>query len=514
MLQRVSVKLFLVLITANALVAAVALLLGEQSVGRGFRQYLEQKQMERLGELARGLEEVYARHGSWDFLRTDHREWRRLLAGDGGSRAGTAADEPGAGGPPYPWDAPAPRRPRWPPPPGPWGPPGNWGNGQDGAPYPDRWPPPPPRPTGGEGSALWLRGVTLFDLEGRPLIGPAHTMDGLLRLAVGHSGETVGWVASPPLPPPSSEAELEFLHGQRRDYLLIGLLTLALAGLGALLLARRLLRPVRTITQGAHRLAGGHLDTRIPVHGGDEIARLAGDFNHLAETLEANESARRRWIADISHELRTPLAVLRGEVESLQDGVRAADTAALASLHGEVLRLSKLVDDLYQLALSDLGALTYRKGPCDPLELLEDAVEGFRARFAEAGLTLDLAAETGGAELDADPQRLGQLFHNLLENSLRYTDRGGQLRIALGRRGRELTLDFQDSAPGVPAADLPRLFERLYRADASRSRARGGAGLGLAICRNIAQAHQGRIEARPSPLGGVWIAVRLPLAGP
>jgi two-component system sensor histidine kinase BaeS len=219
-------------------------------------------------------------------------------------------------------------------------------------------------------------------------------------------------------------------------------------------------------------------------------------------------------VADISHELRTPLAVLRGEIEAVQDGVRQLSSQTLDTLHGEVMRLERLVGDLYELSLSDIGAMQYRKTQIDLLEVLQQSLEAHRAQFAEKGLTL-LPAPHRPAKLPmlGDPERLSQLFTNLLKNTLRYTDCGGQLRISIEVRDGWVQLNFQDSAPGVPEKALPRLFDRLYRVESSRSREHGGAGLGLALCKNIVEAHDGTIDARPSPLGGLWIAINLPRNG-
>ncbi len=351
-------------------------------------------------------------------------------------------------------------------------------------------------------------GITLFDAARNRLIGPEPSPEGLRLVPVEVEGETVGWLGTPALPPPSSEAELRFLERQQQALMLIGMITLLVAGIASSLLAWRLLRPVKAVAAGARALAAGQFGSRVEVKGRDEIAGLAADFNHLAETLERNESARRRWIADISHELRTPLAVLRGEIEALQDGVRAATPENIASLHGEVQQLTKLVEDLYQLALSDLGALSYRMEGLTPAELVEEAVATFRNRFQEAGIALEPVIAPCG-EIDGDRQRLSQLLHNLLENSLRYTDRGGRAVLRVAQREAEVVIELIDSAPGVPAERLERLFDPLYREEGSRNRARGGAGLGLAICRNIVEAHQGVIEALPSPFGGVRIRVRL-----
>jgi two-component system sensor histidine kinase BaeS len=217
-------------------------------------------------------------------------------------------------------------------------------------------------------------------------------------------------------------------------------------------------------------------------------------------------------MAELSHEMRTPLAVLRGEVEALVDGVRPLSAAAMLSLQEEVARVTRLVEDFHQLALSDLRALPCSFAPVQPAALLRDAVSRVEPRALAAGLRLEV--DTGHAPPRAhwDTQRIGQLLSNLLENSLRYTDAPGRITLQLRAGGPdEAVLSVDDSAPGVPATDHARLFEPLYRADASRSRRLGGSGLGLAICRAIVRSHGGHIEAGASPLGGLRVVVTLPL---
>jgi two-component system sensor histidine kinase BaeS len=215
-------------------------------------------------------------------------------------------------------------------------------------------------------------------------------------------------------------------------------------------------------------------------------------------------------MADVSHELRTPLAVLRGELEALQDGVRRPDSAAFSSLQSEVALLTKLVDDLHQLSLSDLGALAYRKSAVNASALLQLSVAAFRERFQHKSiqLTTHLHPE---AVIFGDPDRLNQLFNNLMENSLRYTDDGGQLEVETELRQQRLIIHWRDSAPGISDEQLALIFERFYRAESSRNRASGGSGLGLAICAKIVEAHDGRLYADHSALGGVQITVELPL---
>jgi two-component system sensor histidine kinase BaeS len=216
-------------------------------------------------------------------------------------------------------------------------------------------------------------------------------------------------------------------------------------------------------------------------------------------------------MADVSHELRTPLAVLSAELEAMEDGVRPLTRESLASLRSEVSALGKLVEDLNQLALADVGALAYRKRRVDVVPLLEQALESFRDRLGERRLAVETALGRD-AIVFGDADRLLQMFRNLLENSARYTDAGGRVRASARREGDRVVVDFEDSAPGVPPEALPHLFERFYRVDASRSRANGGAGLGLAICRSIAAAHDGEMSASDSPLGGLRVRLTLPFA--
>ncbi|MGQ3054344.1 MAG: ATP-binding protein, partial [Roseateles sp.] len=204
---------------------------------------------------------------------------------------------------------------------------------------------------------------------------------------------------------------------------------------------------------------------------------------------------------------------MHGELEALEDGVRRLDAQALRSLQGEVATLHKLVDDLHELSLADVGALSYRKTDLDLRTLIDGTAGAFRERINGSGLALQLELPDQPLPAFGDERRLRQLFSNLLENSCRYTEAGGALRISARREGAHAVIDVQDSAPGVTPEQLPRLFERFFRAEASRSRRSGGAGLGLSICQRIVQAHEGRIEARPSPLGGLWLRVELPSHG-
>ena len=214
-------------------------------------------------------------------------------------------------------------------------------------------------------------------------------------------------------------------------------------------------------------------------------------------------------MADIAHELRTPLAILKGEVEAQADGVRQPDERLFTSLREEVDQLSTLVDDLQTLAMSDAGALNIEKGTLDLTDLVTQCIESYRDRLAARGIGIDLQADEA-VTLVADQRRLRQLFSNLLENSTRYVEQDGRVRVSVRLSRNAVDLTFEDSGPGLKSEQIQRLFERFYRVDISRSRLGGGSGLGLSICKNIVEAHGGSIRAEPSDMGGLKIHVSLP----
>ncbi|MCX4448094.1 sensor histidine kinase [Streptomyces sp. NPDC087866] len=282
--------------------------------------------------------------------------------------------------------------------------------------------------------------------------------------------------------------------------------------LGGLLLSRAVLRPVRALTLAAQGLGGGDLGHRVPASGRDEIARLGGAFNRMADSLQASEEHQRRLTGDIAHELRTPLANLRGYLEALRDGVVEPTPDLLASLHEEALLQQRIVDDLRDLALAEAGALAYHHADVDLRELLGTS---HRARLPQArtgGITLTLEAPRP-VYARADPDRLRQVVGNLLGNALRATAPGGTVTLALLHHGERAVVEVRDTGTGIAAQDLPRLFDRFWRADASRDRATGGSGLGLSIARQIVADHGGTIEVRSTVGEGTTFAVALPAAG-
>jgi two-component system sensor histidine kinase BaeS len=268
---------------------------------------------------------------------------------------------------------------------------------------------------------------------------------------------------------------------------------------------------VKRLASATRKLADGDYRTRVESASSDELGALVDDFNRLGNALEKHESGRRNFMADVSHELRTPLAVLKGELEALEDGVRPFTQATLESLQAEVTTLSKLVADLHDLSLADVGGLAYRFERVDLGKCVAETLHGFQERFSARALRV-AADLPPGVMVRADDARLARVVANLLENAARYTLEGAQVRVSLKRDGNKALLVVEDSGPGVPPELLPRLFERFFRVESSRNREQGGSGLGLAICRSVVEAHGGSIVATPSSLGGLRIELRLPLA--
>jgi len=239
---------------------------------------------------------------------------------------------------------------------------------------------------------------------------------------------------------------------------------------------------------------------------------LAAAFASLAVNMAELDKGQRKWVADTSHELRTPIAVLRAQVEAFQDGVQAVTPRNMEVLHKEIMALSKLVDDLHWLAKSDVGAIKPTAVPVDINQSLQDVLEGFEERRASKAIKLEnLVPSDTRLIANADASRIRQVLTNVIENSLRYTNKGGSLKITHELSDTSLKLFFDDTEPGVATEILPKIFDRFYRAESSRSRTLGGSGLGLAICLNNMQLLGGSIEAHPSELGGLKITVTLPM---
>jgi len=364
------------------------------------------------------------------------------------------------------------------------------------------------------GLRLWLvdsRGIVVVDslgqMTGRQL-GPAR-YDKKLPLVSREGQPGTLFINPQPLAGPAAETT----SGPRpsiNPYLIWGgLLAAAVALLLTLFLSGRILAPLEALSRAARGLARGDFTRRVRVEAQDEVGELARTFNSMAEELGQAEQLRRNLVADVAHELRTPMSNIQGFVESLQDGVMEADQRTLESMHEEVLLLSRLVDDLQELALTEAGQLKLDVRQLDLSEMARRAVAaaGPRAEAKKVRLEADLPLSV---IVRGDGRRLAQVLGNLLANAINYTPAGGRVGISIASKGKEAEIRVTDTGVGIPPDELPHIFERFYRVDKSRSRTTGGVGLGLTIARRLVEAHGGRIAAQSEVGKGSTFVVTLP----
>jgi len=284
-----------------------------------------------------------------------------------------------------------------------------------------------------------------------------------------------------------------------------------LAAIAAALFARRIVAPVEALTRAAREMERGDLGRRVPVRTADELGVLAGAFNAMAEALGRQEEVRRRFVADSAHELRTPLTNLRAQIEALEDGLLLPDGALLASLHEDVDVLSRVVEDLADLARADAGALVLQIEPVSVADAVRNSISSHGPRASAKGVHLSADVDSGLRPLRADRRRVAQMLRNLLENAITHTAPGG--RVVVEARPSEpgfAALAVRDEGEGITEEDRPHVFERFYRADASRSRETGGSGLGLSIVRELARAQGGDVSLRSEAGRGTVVTVFLP----
>lgn len=450
----------------------------QRNLQQGFIAYLNAIEQQDLNRIAELFAQSYQRHGHLNSFRRDRRAVKELLD--------QARPELAQQVSPRPPEPPPPRH--------------------DGELMP---PPPAPRPV--DPMAYGQR-LSLFDASEHKIFGPDPTANAVTQ-AVMVGKNVVGYLYLSPLRVVEERSALNFLRIQLRQSLGLAAAMILLALVAAWLLARHLLAPIQQLKQATRALASGKFHTRLKLRGADELAELAQHVNHMALALQKAEQRQQRQFADIAHELRTPLTVMQGELEALLDQIRPLTKQSLQSLHQEVLFLNKLVEDLRLLSLADSGELHFDWQSCDLVSLCRQLEQQYQARIQQAGLSWRLQLPAQCRLARADPARLQQVLHNILENSLRYTDSPGQLHWQLELHRGRAHLIMDDSAPGVSEVELDLLFERLYRADPARRRqATHGSGLGLTICQSIVLAHAGKLSATASPLGGLRLCLELPLA--
>ncbi len=461
---RIRTKLLLLIGGVNSLLAASMYLLNSLAFDRGFSDYLGQQVLAQQTTLISHLEQNYQQHGNWQWLQQQPelmKSWLRQ------------------------------RRIQPPKPP------------SDESNVPPSFRRPPPEPYERE------RNLIVLDAKKKPLMGVNFLPPEVVTYALTVNGQTIGYLGYLPRRDMAKTVNSAFQQQQQRMFALIAVAMLIVSILLAWCISQWLNQRLDALTKGTHALTAGDFQRRIAVKGHDEFALLAHDFNQLAQTLADNQQSRQQWIIDISHELRTPLAILQGELEALRDGIRPLSTTHIHSLWQEIIRLSSLVNDLHLLSQADAGSLSYHWQTLDMADIIDEVLTRLSHEFSQHHITIDF--QPVSANVRGDNYRLTQLWLNLAQNTLRYTDDNGQLRITMQQQNHQLIIRWEDSSPSVADSDLTRLTERLFRVDDSRQRANGGSGLGLSIVQAIAQAHHMELTASQSTLGGLCWTLQLEL---
>ena len=365
-------------------------------------------------------------------------------------------------------------------------------------------------------------GFRLADSEGR-IVGASDGSPGGTAsraelssgLPIEVEGQIVGYFlpsSQAPANMPLDAGQAQFLARVRSALWIAGLAATVVALVVGGLLFRSIVAPLKRLTTASQAIAAGDLSARAPVQGQDEVAQLAAAFNHMAEGLARAEEARRNQTADVAHELRTPLTVIQGTLEAMLDEVYPADRENLRAALAQTRTLSRLVEDLRLLALSDAGQLHLHTAPLDLVQFLHQIVKAHRPQAGEQGVSLALETPSSLPLVEVDRDRLAQVMGNLLGNSLRYVPQGGHVTVRARDEECEVIISVSDDGPGIPPSDLAHLFERFWRGDRARRQTSGGSGLGLTIARSLVKAHGGRLWAESAEGEGAVFSFALPAA--
>ncbi|RJQ53285.1 MAG: HAMP domain-containing protein [Actinobacteria bacterium] len=308
------------------------------------------------------------------------------------------------------------------------------------------------------------------------------------------------------------DQDILFRRSTNESLVISGVVAALIALVLSFFVSARLVYPIRALTTAAKAMEQGNLNHRVEATGGDEVAELGKAFNQMADALHEQQQLRKNMTADMAHELRTPLATIQSQIEAFQDGVMEPDAKNLASIHEETIRLARLVGDLRELSEAEGGKLTLHSQPADLAEFAGESLAALEPRFIEEGVTLEKQLASSGRMVLLDRDKMRQVLLNLVSNALKFTPRGGWVRVTVASEAAYETLTVADNGAGISGSDLPYIFERFFRADRSRNRAMGGAGIGLAITKELVEAHGGRITVTSVEGQGSSFVVRLPVA--
>lgn len=450
------------------------MILVQSSINKGMLEYVNNKEIERLQPLVSELVNIYQQENNWDQMVDNNSRLRRLVA----NYLDDSFPPPHRG-----------ERFRRPPPPG----------GK---------PPRHNRPAG-------LPHFALLDTKGNHIAGGRLKPDTYIEIPIASDSSTIGFLTMTKRNQLTQGYEFDFIKQQKQFLYFIALLAVLFVAVVTIPLSRHLVIPLKKITTGIHKLTLGEYDQRIHLKRKDELGALSKDYNELAFTLAESEKSRKRWLANISHELRTPVSIIRGELEAMIDNIRPISKDNINSANDEVIHLQRLIEDLHLLATADVGGVRYQKSALNLAEFLKSESEKFTGYLSHAGIDLETNIETNfeanEITVQADKTRLSQLFENIINNVIKYAKASAVSMSLSTEQSATAIIMIEDNGVGVGEQHLAYLFDYLYRIDDARNRKDGGTGLGLSICRQIVDAHNGRITAMHSPLGGLAVKIELPL---
>lgn len=498
--MKIQSKLFLILFSFSFLLVATLVLLTQWSLGKGMVEYVNAKEIESLNPVVVELNQLYKVDNNWEEISGKHGDFHRLIVRkvlgenffpqrrkgrpphDRPRRHGKSSDSNKANSGIKPnYDR---------PPPG------------------DHFPPNPPFGINGQTH------FALLDINKDLVVGNYPKGFEYNQIDIVVENKVVGYLVASKRKRLSAGYEVDFIEQQQVYLWIIALIIMSFVFLITLPLTHHLVEPLKLITRGMHQLTQGDYQHNIDLKRKDELGNLSRDYNELAITLAENETARKRWLANISHELRTPVAILRGELEAMLDDIRPITKSNITSASDEVRHLQRLIEDLHQLTSADIGGMRYQKERQPLTVLLTGEFDKYESYLADAGIKLSFESVNNDLVVYGDKTRLCQLFENIINNAIKYA-KSTKLNIGLSHEEingqRFAKIVFEDNGIGVEDSHLENLFDYLYRVDHSRNRKDGGAGLGLSICRQIVMAHKGEISAKHSTLGGLAIIIKLPM---
>ena len=350
--------------------------------------------------------------------------------------------------------------------------------------------------------------LSLYDANRQFVVGEPSASEQISYRPIQVDGKDVGFLGLKPVVDQDDVSSINFFSNQKRYLFLVYAFTFLVSLIAALLLATYFKIPIQRLLQGTRELTKGNYSHQVKINRNDELGDLSIELNQLAVILDHHETSRRQWVADTSHELKTPLAVLQAQIEAMQDGIRKPTPEHFESMLRQVTSLKKLTQDLADLAQAEAMQLKCYFAEVNPWSVIEAEVENFRPKFDQANLTISAIGENTILQLDID--RFKQIIVNLLGNSIRYTEAGGQVQIHTEQSDTEWMVYVDDSPLGLTDEQLENLGQRFYRVDDSRTRATGGTGLGLALSAKIAEALGGKLSFDHSPLGGLRCKLTFP----